>query len=113
MGIEPPETSSRRLDAVVLLPVALTVAAPDLAADLAARELRRVHVRVGDAGPDRLLHRRQIAGIVALGNGPNDVRGRDRAADAARSRRRTRRLSSAAAEEHRHAAVDVALAHVD
>ena len=56
-------------------------------ADLAARELRAVDVRVGHAGPDRAQELAELAGRDALPRRADDVRRRDRARDR-RGRRR-------------------------
>src|SRR4029079_8254440 len=94
--------------------LAVTVpAACDLAADLSGRELRRVHVRVGDARPDRFLTGREVAHVVSLSGRPDHVGGGDRPANGAGRCGRTRRLAASATEEHGDAAVDVELADMD
>jgi len=91
--------------------VVLAVGA-DLPADLAARMLVGVHVRVGLAGahgPDQL---RDLARGDALARGADDVGGGKSAAEAAGAGG-AGWLATAAAEKDRDAAVDVLLSQVD
>src|SRR6476646_9454001 len=115
LGVRPPGASAGRphlLSEIAALAVTVT-AVCDLAADLPGRELRRVHVRVGDARPDRFLHGREVAHVVALSGRPDHVGGGDRPANGAGRCGRARRLASSCTGDHRDAAVDVELADMD
>ena len=95
----PPRPPCLERFGVSLLDGLLLIAVLDLPADLAARPLGRVHVRVRVAGTDRLdelLERPRFDSPV--GDAGEYISGRDLAGDGALDRR-TRRLASSAAEE--------------
>ena len=94
------------------LPLAVVV---QLAADLAGRELRAVHVHIRDARADRLDELVELTCRDALARRADHVRGDDRARHVRLGRRSrgTRRLAAASAQEHRDTARVVAVAEVD
>src|SRR6266850_5823457 len=99
-----------RDESVVLVGV---TRAPDLAADLATRVQRRVHVGVAEASPDHLQDGREIARGYALSSRPEHVRRDDGPRNRAGSGGRTRRFSAAPAEEEADTAAHPALTEVD
>src|SRR5262249_15777555 len=80
----------------------------DLAANLTAAEVRRVHVRIGQTVAHGTQGRLEVACCNTLVRWPGDICCRDRPGDCSGSCRWAARLAATATQEYHHATSDLA-----